>query len=422
MTPNPAIMSVSREGIDKMARRRGVQRGHLYERNGWWCLRWREYGVGPDGSPRAKNSAEYRIGRAVGVGKITKRQAQRYQAEKMTEVNRELLLGPVACMTLEQFYERRFVPDRFPELEENGKRHYRACWKKIEERFGAEALPNVRYQDVVEWIQFHAKTKSAQWCTKLRNALHAIYEHADVCGLHHGRNPAKGVKIPKTAAPTVRTEPYTVEELQKILPHLERPLWEMFVLGAATSMGGAELAGLRVGHLNLTDKPKRIEGRDIPPGFLYCCESLTDRGRTKGKTANRQRVLPIPELLRLRLEAIIGDRPDTDPLFYMPRALTTQGEVRPVNHGNVQTRTLGPLGKRLNLRITWHRLRATHATMTAALGMDDDVRRELMGHGSAQMTERYTRRSDQHRMAADEIAAKLAAGSPMQAAAIGRVN
>jgi integrase len=408
VTPQPANLSMFRRDIDNMARRRGVQLGYLYERNGCWMLRWYIYGIGADGKPTQKKSPEYLIGRSKGVGKISKKVAEKFQVEKMAEVNRDLARGPVACMTLRQFYEARFVPDRFPDLEANGQRHYRACWKKIDAAFGDEALPSIRYQDVVEWIQFHAKTKSAQWCTKLRNALHAIYEHADTCGMHTGRNPAKGVKIPKAATASVRTEPYSIDELRTILAHLSTPLWEMFVLGSATSMGGAELAGLRIGHLNLTDKPKRIEGREVAPGFLYCCESLTDRGRTTGKTKNRQRVLPIPEILRIRLEAIIGDRPETDPLFYMARAIQTKGYLAPVRHGNIQSRTLGPLGKKLGIRITWHRLRATNATETARMGLDDDIRRTMMGHGSHEMTERYTRRSEQHRMAADSIAESLA--------------
>lgn len=404
---SPADMPLSefRRTIDKFSRRRGPQRGYLYERGGWWCLRWVVYGIGPDGKPTKKNSSEYRIGRAAGVGKITKRMAQRYQVEKMAEVNRELLLGPVGVMTLREFYERRFVVDRFPDLEENGKRHYRACWAKIEAAFGDTPLPSLRFQDVSEWIQYHAKTKSAQWCTKLRNAVHAIYEHADTCGMYNGRNPAKGVRIPKAAAQPVRTEPYSVAEMQLILSNLDHPLWDMFVLGSATSMGGAELAALRCGHVNLSEKPKRIEGREVPGGFLYCCESLTDRGRTKGKTLNRQRILPIPDVLKIRLEAMIGSRPDDEPLFYID---SKRRKARiPVRHGNVQSRVLGPLGKKLGIRITWHRLRATNATETARIGLDDDARRRMMGHGSDEMTERYTRRDEQQKRAADAIAEML---------------
>ncbi len=78
-------------------------------------------------------------------------------------------------------------------------------------------------------------------------------------GMYEGRNPAHRIKIPRNARPTQKTRPYTLEELSLIVSRLESPLREMALLGTFTSLGGAELAGLRVGHLNLTDGYKWIE-------------------------------------------------------------------------------------------------------------------------------------------------------------------
>ena len=400
-----------------MARRRGPQRGYLYEENGLWKLRWWEDSIDKHGSMKWKRSTPYILGRPSGVGKLTKKQAQRLVSEKMSEVNRLQFLGPRASMTISEFIDSRFVPDRSPELTANGQRHYRAVLKVVREAFGDWQLLNVARSDVAAWLLAQAGAgKSHEWVKKLRNGLHALYEHAADCGMCSQRNPAHKLKIPRIARLPQKTQPYTIDDLKAILRELDSPLWEMAVLGSLTSLGGAELAGLCINHLNLSDEARFIKDRTVPSWSLYSCEAWTNGRRTEGKTNLRRRVLPIPQMLRLRLVNLAGERPADEPLFVMPRTRKTMKQPRPVDTGNIASRRFRPLSKNLGFRITWHRFRATNATLVDQMLLDDETRKGMMGHWSKRMTDHYVDPVERQRHAADAIADVLFGEPP------GRVN
>ncbi len=341
---------------------------------------------------------------------MNKREAQRIAAEKMSEVNRG---GPTTRLTVSEFVKRRFAPDHVAALTGNGQSHYEYILKHVEATFGDFELPEVKAHHVSQWLQAKAGRGYSQSSLRhMRNVLHKLYEHAYHCGIYEGRNPAAKVGIPRSAREAEPTAPYTLGELQSILPHLDSPLWEMFVLGATTSMHAAELAGLRIEHVNLSDRPKQVRGRVVPPGSLYTCESLAKGQRTSGKTKNRRRVLPIPTMLHDKLRVLIEGRPAHEPVFFMPRCLKVLGEVRPVNTANITTRTFKLLSETLGIRVNWHRLRATTATLTGQVLMDDEARRKMMGHGSIRMTTHYEDAFARQKNAADAIAEGLFGETP----------
>ena len=366
--------------------------------------------IDAQGNPKRVKAKPWIFARSEGPGKIGKRQAEKMAAEKMAEVNRG---GSTTAVTIAEFVAQRFLPDHVAGLTGNGQKHYSDVLKHVESAFGGWALPDCKAQHVMMWLQAKAgQGYSANYVRHMRNVLHAIYEHAYRCGIYEGRNPAAKLKIPKSAREAQPTQPYTLEELQAILPHLDSPLWEMFVLGACTSMHAAELAGLRCEHVNLSDRVVHVLDKPVPPGALYVCESLAKGHRTSGKTKQRRRILPIPEILRERLAAMIGGRPGSEPVFYMPRSLKTQGRACFIDTGNISSRRFKPLEKKLaaqgiHVRICWHRLRATNATLTGQMLMDDASRVAMMGHGSLKMTERYEDPFEKQRRAANAIAAGL---------------
>ena len=395
--------------IPDMGRRRGHQKGQLYQESGWWKARWLEDDIGADGKLTRRRSKPWPIARCEGPGRISKKEAQKALAEKMVEVNRS---GPTTRLTVAEFIEKRFVPDHVATLTGNGQSHYRDILKHVGAAFGAFELPEVKAHHVSQWLQAKAgRGYSQSYLKHMRNVLHKVYEHAYQCAIHEGRNPAEKVAIPKSAREAEPTAAYTLEELQAILAHLDSPLWEMFVLGASNSMHAAELTGLRIEHVNLSDRIKVVMGRQVPPGSLYACESLAKGQRTSGKTKNRRRVLPIPEILHDKLRAMIADRPDGEPVFFMPRCVEVWGKVAPINSQNITRRTFGPLSANLGIKVNWHRLRATNATFTGQMLMDDEARRKMMGHGSLRMTQHYTDTYIQQKRAADAIAENLFGGS-----------
>lgn len=74
--------------LPDMGRRRGQQRGYLYQEDDCWKARWYVDDIDASGKPTRKRSKPWVIGRSHGPGKLSKKQAQRILAEKMIEVNR----------------------------------------------------------------------------------------------------------------------------------------------------------------------------------------------------------------------------------------------------------------------------------------------------------------------------------------------
>ncbi len=413
MSPQPATMSATAIArcIDEMARRRGVQRGYLYERNGLWYLRWKEDKIDAHGRTKRGHSKPYLLARSTGIGKITKKAARLLQLHKMAEVNKNH--GPRAALTVAEFIEHRFEPDRRQELTSNGQRHYKSVFAQVNEAFGDRALADVGRSDVSRWLQGHAGAgksslrgvrSSATAYTRSMSTLRDL-------GMYEGRNPAHRIKIPRNARPTQKTRPYTLEELSLIVSRLESPLREMALLGTFTSLGGAELAGLRVGHLNLTDGYKWIEDENVPAWSLYACESYTNGEYTRGKNEGRRRILPIPEALRLQLAALAGERPAKEPLFFMPRTFAIHKKALPIDTGNISQRVFRDKLGDLGIRVTWHRFRATQATLADQMLADKETRRTMMGHAHSKMTEHYVDPLEKQRRVADAIAA-LVMGEP----------
>ena len=64
---------------------------------------------------------------------------------------------------------------------------------------------------------------------------------------------------------------------------------------------------------------------------------------------------------------------------------------KPINAETLAARVLKPVGRRLGMPwLSWHVFRRTTATLCEAEGMPLSDRMALMGHGSAEMTMRYT--------------------------------
>lgn len=178
-------------------------------------------------------------------------------------------------------------------------------------------------------------------------------------------------------------------------------------------MHGAELAGLKIEDVNLSGAKRWIEDRYVPHGMLYCL-------RAYSKNEYRHRVLPIPEALHEKVRACFfhpetGElRDPSEPLFVMPGTWTRQKKAIPIDTQNITTRVFKPIEAIVGFEVNWHRLRATYATMTKTLGMDDQDRSDAMGHASIAMTESYTDQTGRMRFFGNKIADQLIGSEAVQ--------
>lgn len=393
------------EGV-KVARRRW-QKGQIIEHRGRWYVRYYADRI-VEGKLERYRANPVELGPSKGPAKLTRRQAEARAAEVMAGVN----AGghrPQSLLTVAEFVAERFLPEYVWALKPAGQKHYKTMLKHVVEALGPLALRDVTTGHVRRAMAQKAEQYSRSTVTHFRNVTHAVFNYAEECGFFGGRNPASRVRVPEAAAPAKRVEAYTLEQLGRILSLLESPLREMATLSVSTSMHAAELAGLRVRHVNLGTEPRSIEGETVPGGALLVCESIYLNKRSSPKASSRRRVLPIPESLRGELARMVAGREGWMPVFVMPRTLKL-GKVSPVDPHNVTNRVFRPLADVLGFAVNWHRLRHTHATFTDSLGLEERDRMRMLGHTDARTTAIYTHQHERLAAAAEAIYAKIKTG------------
>ncbi len=66
----------------------------------------------------------------------------------------------------------------------------------------------------------------------------------------------------------------------------------------------------------------------------------------------------------------------------MPRTFAIHKKALPIDTGNISQRVFRDKLGDLGIRVTWHRFRATQATLADQMLADKETRRTMMGHVS----------------------------------------
>lgn len=399
-----------------MARRRLQQKGDLYKQGGWWKLRWREDQRKADGSIQYAWSRPVWIGPAEGRGKLSEKQAQRISWDQFLSHLDQNMRTPQSIMTVEEFVERRFIPEHVALKKTAGRVHYGSMLPHVlngipEKRMSfkgtkrGESLPEVRrrfgigqmrlrdvsLEDVQRLVsEAIQRGYSVQTAKHIRTCVSAIFTHAEKKNWFSGRNPAHFVELPEMTRKTPHA--LSFEELKGLLFAL-KPLARAMVLCASlTSMNIAEVLGLRWGRVNLTAEPIISEGESIPGYHLAVREQWYRRQFGSVKKAARRRNLPIPTILAEALAEMKPETPAAGDIVFVGRA------GRPVDAGAILKRQI----RKHSPNLGWHDLRRTFATLADQIGMTMGERQALMGHARASMTMQYTHTPGEHAIAALE--------------------
>lgn len=401
MSASPQTVRLSmfdREG--DMARPRH-QAGSLIKRGGWWVGRFHEQVINEDGTLGSHRPSE-RLGRAVGPGRITSKEARRRMTELMAEVNAQANV-PRSLMTVRQFAAQQFSPKHVAKLKPAGRKH----WRYILDSFILLAIGDVRLRDLTPALlqslvdSVLNRNYAVQTAAHVKHCCSGLYEFAMRSGyVALGANPARLVVLPERR-PARRVEPYTWEQAKQILEVLPPPIWEMCYLSMTITMNVAELCGLRVKWVNLSDAIVVVEGETLFPWTLKVVENYYERQYGSTKNANRRRPLPIPELVRPRLAALCAGKSPEQPVF-----TNRKGEL-PIDPHNVTNRLFKKLGRQLGFKVNWHRFRHSAATFLDYLGADPRDSKALMGQASDRALAIYTHPLERQRLLVEAVGARL---------------
>ncbi len=262
--------------------------------------------------------------------------------------------------------------ERYSEWLETGKkrpRDDRYNYKNhLKDRFADKPLSKISPFDLermkAELLRQGLAPATVKHCLVL---VRQIINKAISWGLWDGENPVKKVKMPRLNNQRVRF--LTHEEANQLLEHLtlvSSQLHDMAVLSLHTGMRAGEIFNLRWGHI------------DLENGLIHISDPKSGRSRKAFMTPD--------------VRAIFEARPKGDQaeLIFKNRKGEQIKEI-----SNSFARVVKRLGFNEGItdprqRVTFHTLRHTFASWLAIQGTPILTIKELLGHQTLAMTERYS--------------------------------
>ncbi len=236
-------------------------------------------------------------------------------------------------------------------------------------RWGKVPLAAITHADLVRWV---ADIQADRSPAHTRHTLAVMSQMLNLA-VRDGRltrNVADGIAKPRLARPVQRF--LSLEEVGRLAAELPEPYDLMIVLLAFTGLRFGEVAGLRVRDVDLKRGRVNVNWSvaELADGSLH---------RDAPKTY-RRRAVPIPEILRARLEAHVAGHDPDDALF-------TASKGGPLRNSNFRHYFFDPAVRRAGLEpLTPHNLRDTAASLAVASGANVKAVQRMLGHASASMT------------------------------------
>lgn len=375
---------------EDMGKRKGQRSGYLRIDHGSWLLTYRAY------APTGESHREtVKIGPAEGSGKLTAKQAERFAWDHYLSKIDETVQRPRSMMSVGQFWKVHFRPNAPLRLKKSTREQYFSLYHRwIGPVLEEKRLAILDVADV-ETVIARAVEKGMAPATArhIRKVISAIWTRAKKLQVVSGDSPAGLADMPDPV-PVRSKVTLTAAQMRAVLEQLPEPVRTMALTAVISSANISELAGLRWKHINLTPEWTVSDGEGLPPTTMAIRQHFTRGEVGTLKTGSRRRNVPLPELLVAAL-AQLKQRPK----FTSPEDVVFAARNgRPVDQNNVRARLFTRIAENLGLsRLSWHVFRYSHATFTLSTGMGARDRQALMGHGSLEMTDRYTA-EDQERM------------------------
>lgn len=357
-------------GSEDMARRRGQRQGHLYEKSGSWIIRWREDSRDLMGRP-CRDQRSMVIAKSEGQGKIGRRAAERLAWDLVLSKLDTISLVPGALITFGDFVKSRFEPDHIWGLKPSGQEHYRYMLSSHVLPFlGGYRLRDITPVVVHNFFRTKRQQYAGQTLVHMRNVISAVLRHAKTLQMFTGDLPTDGLKLPEINAKERAS--LTAEQATRIIAAMPGQYGVLAALLLTTGLRIGEAAGLRW---------KRI---DFAEGLLTVAENYTGRHWVTPKTKKGVRTIPVPSRVLTAVATLRGEAGPDDPVF-----ITTHGN--PIDARTTAAKFLKPAAKACGMPwVSWHSFRHSNATFADQQGLSSAERQKGLGHGSAEMTMRYT--------------------------------
>lgn len=268
--------------------------------------------------------------------------------------------------TFAEFVDTIYTPVVLPKLASSTRIRYQGIIANyLRPQFGKAQVNAISVLDVDRFLTALAEGDlTHESLDKIRDVLSGIFSAAVRYG-HLDRNPARGIRLPRTKWRR-QCKPYiTPKQLHSIVATMREPYATMVFTAAWTGLRISELVGLR--------------WRNVGPDSITVAERYCRGDWGEPKTQASTATIPVNKSVLSRLQCMKPGTPD-DLVFH------TRGG-RPLRDNNVLVRHLKPAGRTQGIGwVNWLVLRRSFATWLKLAGADVKDAQGLMRHARASTT------------------------------------
>lgn len=298
--------------------------------------------------------------------------AKRWLRQELARIDAGEWVDPTAGTVTFENWTERWVGSRLHLRESTRERDETYLRSLVLPRFGSRQLRAVTRADVQGWIAGLGKNGYAPATVQLAYGLLSMSFSAAVDAGLLMRSPCTGVRLPKRTRGEMRF--LTIDELHELADAID-PRFRILVLTAGlTGARFGELAGLRVGDLNLLRRR------------LTITRSLTEaRGEvreTEPKTPASRRTIALPASLVDELAHHLTTQPNSpaDRVFTAPNG----GPLR--RRSFRQRFWLPAVDASVGRPCRFHDMRHTHAAFLISVNTHPKLLQSRLGHSSIKTT------------------------------------
>jgi integrase len=284
---------------------------------------------------------------------------------------------------------------------ETQKNHYRAKLNnEILPSIGSMRMRDVRASHLQEIINKRANGK-LETVKKLKNAMRQLFEDAEIEGIIE-RSPAVRLTLPKTLTESPRRPltPYEKSIVYNVAQNHKRGVYALTMLFCGLRRG--ECIALTVGDVDF-ERSRLIVNKSLSMPI-----NVGIKKGTKSQAGMRE--VPIPDIILPILREWCADKKPSDILFPKDKSNNSEYITKQICKGwwlsfrrqchitagaevfrnQIQIET-----SKFDDNITPHYLRHTYATDLYAAGVDEKARKFFLGHASNDVTDTYTKMSNE---------------------------
>lgn len=325
-------------------------------------------------SPKTNRwEARYRdpLGRQRTKTFATKADARAFLAATQTDAMRGQWLDPAGARITYQEWSEQYFATAVHKRATTAARDRAVNDKHFVPRIGARKLGTLTPLDARAIVEEMSRQLAPATVRTNYGVLRTILRSAVDADLI-AQSPCRGVKLPPD---TRRRRFLTADELIRLAEAMPDEYRPMVFLAGVLGLRWSEIAGLRVGRVDLARRTLEIAET--------CAEVNGTISFAEPKTAASRRTLRIPEFLTALLAEHLESRGNPGPdslVFVAPGG-------GPLRRTTFRPRVLQPAVRRAGLDgITFHELRHTAAGLMIEMGAHIEAIKQRLGHSSIRVT------------------------------------